>query len=472
MKDNASFELDGKTFTAEEIIKAIYREVIFVYAKERGENEIPDFTIDGIVLTHPAGFEMPEVNTLCSAAKQCGCAEGKKLNVIGTIKEPVAAALSYYDANKNLPDGTGILVYDLGGGTCDIALVRKKKEEIQEYEVVDSDMIRVGGKDWDDIIYDYISNVVKNQSKNSDYMLNENASNMFVLVNASKNIKERLTESSTVKEIIDLFPSDDLSTKESFKIEITRTDFDDLSQTLRNQTINKLETMYQKHCKDVDISEVILVGGASVMPQIKEGIEERLIEVLNADIVVRSHEEAYAISRGAAIYADKVMERLKEKYSEDEIKSLLEQKNGDEVFSKGSLANLLISDEEGKGVITDILPYSYGVRFVYQGKSYIKNLVKQGDTLPATGIYNGFNPNIDANTVIVEVYESERCDDCYILSDERLVGRVELHVPGGIKKSDKVGCEIKIFSLDEVVANATGNNQKATAEFKLNITNN
>ncbi|MBR2024222.1 MAG: hypothetical protein IKA02_00260, partial [Clostridia bacterium] len=108
VKDNASFELDGKTFTAEEIIKAIYREVIFVYAKERGENEIPDFTIDGIVLTHPAGFEMPEVNTLCSAAKQCGCAEGKKLNVIGTIKEPVAAALSYYDANKNLPDGTGI----------------------------------------------------------------------------------------------------------------------------------------------------------------------------------------------------------------------------------------------------------------------------------------------------------------------------------------------------------------------------
>lgn len=461
VKIGEEFELDGETFTAEEIIKAIYHEVIFNFAKKRGEEYLPDFTVDGVVLSHPVQFTMHEVNTLCSAAKNC-LGDGTSVNVIATIKEPVAAAIAYYEARPDLPDGTGILVYDLGGGTCDVALVCKKAESDQEFEVIDAGMLRVGGRDWDDIVYDYIANEIKSKKPDNDFIFN-NADNVFSFVKLAREMKEELTESNSSKRMVDFWTEEGI--RDTLKIEITRAMFDDLSQTLRNQTVNMLEKMYLSHVDNVNIEEIILVGGSSYMPQIKEGIEERFE---HKNITVRLHNPVHATCQGAAIYADKLMQKLKENYTDDEIQEKYDQiNNSDE--TTGNMAALLLFDEgENNNVITDIIPFSYGIKYHYSGNTYIKNLVKRGEVFPATGVCRDFNPKNDATSVKIEIYESENSESSYCYNGERLVGHVILDVPEGITRSDKIECVINILSLDTVKVSANGKGKNASAEFKLN----
>jgi molecular chaperone DnaK (HSP70) len=98
---------------------------------------------------------MTEISVLTRSASTC---LGKTpIKILGRIKEPVAAALAYYHNNPEGPEsGKGILVYDLGGGTCDIALVCADSNELAEYTVLDSDTVRVGGRNWDKVLFDYV----------------------------------------------------------------------------------------------------------------------------------------------------------------------------------------------------------------------------------------------------------------------------------------------------------------------------
>ena len=63
MKLDQSFTLDDRVFSAKEIVRKIYRATV-EYAQDEGEKNIMDFKVDGIVITHPAKFNMKEVNAL------------------------------------------------------------------------------------------------------------------------------------------------------------------------------------------------------------------------------------------------------------------------------------------------------------------------------------------------------------------------------------------------------------------------
>ena len=97
--------------------------------------------IDGVVVSVPAAFTLRELNLIRDAAR-----EEAGLKVLGFICEPVSAAISYFNA-PGAKDEKTILVYDLGGGTCDVAIVRFDKNSKEWYKIIDSDMERIGGKD-------------------------------------------------------------------------------------------------------------------------------------------------------------------------------------------------------------------------------------------------------------------------------------------------------------------------------------
>ena len=152
-----SFVLDGKTFSAKDIIKEIYKTLILKavqVAKKRSINT----NIEGIVISVPAKFGMQERGLISEAAREC--LGTTKVPIRAIIKEPVAAAISYY--NTELEDNKYILVYDLGGGTCDVALVRSDSSSAEHYTVVDSDMVRLGGRNWDEELVKYISQIIEN----------------------------------------------------------------------------------------------------------------------------------------------------------------------------------------------------------------------------------------------------------------------------------------------------------------------
>ena len=103
-------------------------------------------TVTDVVITVPAYFGLLEKD----ATRQAGEIAG--LNVIGIVPEPVAAALHYGVTGS--ADGTTFLVYDLGGGTFDISLIKMTESSV-EVLAVGGDH-RLGGADWDEKLFDYI----------------------------------------------------------------------------------------------------------------------------------------------------------------------------------------------------------------------------------------------------------------------------------------------------------------------------
>ena len=109
-KPNArTYEFDGKTYTPVEISALILRRLKQM-AEEQGH------TVDDVVITCPAYFGFEEKN----ATKQAGQLAG--MNVLNIINEPTAAALSY--CARQFQEERTIMVYDLGGGTFDVTIVK------------------------------------------------------------------------------------------------------------------------------------------------------------------------------------------------------------------------------------------------------------------------------------------------------------------------------------------------------------
>lgn len=468
MNIGKKFTLDSKEYTAEEIIKAIYKEIIELAIKV-GEQRYINFSVDGVVLSHPAKFTMLEVNTLCDLARNCIEINNKPLTILGTIKEPVAAALTYYnDADANIPDGAGILVYDLGGGTCDIALVCKDSNELSKYVVKDSDMLRIGGRDWDNALFDYIVEDIESQYEDSEFILANNE-NLHKISKEARTAKELLTKKLSSKIRLDLITSDGKIIR--YIKEVTRAKFEEITLGLLNKTINKLEEMYNNHHENVDIKEIVLVGGSSNMPQVKASIEERF-----EGITVRIYHPENAVVCGASIYANKVMEKITELGYD--IDSMAPQGAVDSVLQRP--ANLLMKEHADKSIVSDVLPFSYGIRCRKNCDSneyVIKNLLVKGSTVPAACDYSDFRAGSDSTSVQVDIYESNCTDPIYICDsgkNETFVASVILDTPNGIAKKDVVICKFAITSLDLIEVDAEdqkGNKIKTTVKLNKNITN-
>src|SRR5471030_2555823 len=120
--------------------------------------------IGAAVITVPAYFD----DTRRKATKDAGRIAG--LEVLDILDEPTAAALAYsfqqaqnpvqFNANDPLPiPEQTVLVYDLGGGTFDVTLVRLSRHRFESL-AIEGD-VRLGGKDWDDRIVEYVANQFK-----------------------------------------------------------------------------------------------------------------------------------------------------------------------------------------------------------------------------------------------------------------------------------------------------------------------
>ena len=140
-KTDFAFNYNGEDKTPEEISSYILRKLAQDASVQLGE-EVKD-----VVITCPAYFGTAERTATKNAGKIAG------LNVLEIISEPTAAAL-YYGCAKEQNEKT-ILVYDLGGGTFDVTIMRISSDKI---EVICSDGDHdLGGKIWDEALMHYLS---------------------------------------------------------------------------------------------------------------------------------------------------------------------------------------------------------------------------------------------------------------------------------------------------------------------------
>lgn len=406
----SSFTADGRNFTARQIVGYILGHVKEI-ALATADSKLIQEPLEGVVISVPAAFEHNEKEIIREAAEIPGSQGGPELNVLGFIKEPVAAALTYFQTS--LADKTRILVYDLGGGTCDVAIVEADSSCREKYRVIDSDMIRTGGKDWDVKIEEYIIRELKNQY---GVTVRDNPGYREKIKREAINVKHAFSEKIANSYREKVRARIEVNGK-TYVIPLTRILFDELTRDRLNETI-ELTKILLKRNTDSDISEIICVGGSSNMPQVQDGLRNAF-----PTCTVTVFEPEKAIAVGAAIYAQFC--------------------DGEDTF------------------LSDIASFSYGAECyrdydVDPNDMIIVNLIKKGDRLPVTREERFRTVRKGQHRALFSIFESSNVMDQYDHNNswDEPIMQVVLEIQPDMPKGTKVALHITLTTdgIIEVVA--------------------
>lgn len=397
---NSSFEADGKVFTGKQIVGYILNHVkenALFTAHEKLLNE----KLEGVVISVPAAFTHNEKNIIKEAAEMPISLGGPELNVLGFIKEPNAAALAYFQTS--LEDQTRILVYDLGGGTFDTAIVEADSKAKEKYRVIDSSMDRIGGKDWDNKIASYL---LEEFEKKSGRFLRDNPGYQEKIKREAIVVKHAFSEKTLGKYPESVKARIEIDGR-TYKVPITKVMFDQLTKSLFKQTIKTVQDLMAKNT-DRPISKIICVGGGSNMPQVQEGLKAQFKDI---DIQIFEPEKAIAI--GAAIYAE-------------------------------------FCDEKPY-LLADISAFSYGVRCYKDydedpNKLIIENFIKVDDQLPVTCTHNYLSIYDNQSSIKFEVFENEYMLDEYDCNGQEgsSIMEVTIDLPPNSPKGTRIVVEMTL----------------------------
>lgn len=288
MGTNEEIEIAGKKYLPEEISAKIIMELI-----EHCYNFNPKSEIAGIVVSVPYDFDDAAKKATIRAVEIAGLSD----KLICLIEEPKAAALAY-NFRHNLKFNEKIMVFDFGGGTLDITIfhVKEKDDNVIKLQVIsEGGEAYHGGDNIDEAIltecYKFIQNKTGQNKNDIDI------ENQIELIVRSRDAKERL---SGVKQFRIPFTF----CIPPFVEQLSRDDFEELInpfiEKTRKLVLKTLRESYTGSILPDDISRVLLEGGSSQMPWVKD----MLNAIFNDENKIYSSEKpALDISLGATYYA-------------------------------------------------------------------------------------------------------------------------------------------------------------------------
>lgn len=362
---------------------------------DREDNPIKD-----VVITCPAYFDAKAR----ARTKQAG--EGAGLNVLHIINEPTAAAIAY--GIKQSEDQT-VLVYDLGGGTFDVTILKISGNEYETIATGGDPFC--GGYDWDKALAAKILDVY-NKTYNTDFIFPATEESALAagpkiqrmrasLLMEAERLKMALTASKKGHaETSWLFEEDGHSCP---KTVITREEFDTMTADLLDSTIDKVdEVIAAAKKKGTDhIDKWILVGGSSYMQQVKKRIDE----TYHCNAKLSDPNEC--VAKGAAIFA----------------------------------ATLTGATPGGKKPIIsyDVCSKTYGTDIVVNDVKKVKNLIFANDRLPAKAT-DTFSTTVDNQSAVsMEIYESESQEKVIDVDCAELVNQNNrLQIKSRLPKNSKI----------------------------------
>jgi molecular chaperone DnaK len=257
---------------------------------------------DEAVITVPAYFDAPQIEATRRAGELAG------LGVVGLLQEPTAAAM-YYAWKHGIGDGT-FMVYDLGGGTFDVSIIRSIMGEYQVL-AIDGDNY-LGGDDFDRRLAEYFREHLGEQGYELDLNVGENpddALKFTLLTRLAQEVKEALTNSDFQyvgrRNLFD----DQAGQSVSLDLEVGRNEFEDLIEDLVDQSIESCRRAVEQANEQAgvsisDIDHVLLVGGSTRVPLVQDKIAEELCgeDGVGADRPLIDDPDA-SVAYGAAIHA-------------------------------------------------------------------------------------------------------------------------------------------------------------------------
>ncbi len=272
----------GRDFRPETLSAIILRKLV-------QDAELRIGPVSRAVITVPAYFD----DTRRKATKDAGRIAG--LEVLDILDEPTAAALAYSLQQSPHPPGQvalpqeerTVLVYDLGGGTFDVTLVRLAHQHFQTL-AIEGD-VRLGGKDWDDRIVDHVATLFKKQT-GIDPRHDPQA-----LVNLS-------SAAERAKRTLSKLPQTTITCMHAghvLTVPITRADFETMTRDLLVRTrLTTQQLLRQAKLSWEQVDRILLVGGSTHMPMTRQMLEDLTGKLPDHSLAVSE-----VVARGAALHA-------------------------------------------------------------------------------------------------------------------------------------------------------------------------
>ena len=441
---NFAINYNGEDKSPEEVSAYILRKLA------EDASKLLDTEVKDVVITCPAYFGTAERQ----ATKNAGIIAG--LNVIEIISEPTAAAL-YYGCAKEQEEKT-ILVYDLGGDTFDVTIMRISAGKL---EVICSDgNHQLGGKDWDTEIMNYLATQFCEET-GFDGDFDEYAQQDLRL--KAEKAKQQLSSREEVPVMLD-------AAGLRARISLSRTTFDEITQSLLNESIEKTDAAIAvAKEKGYTVDEILLVGGSTRMPQVtkalvaKYGIEPKILE------------PDEAVAKGAAIYAlgayEGKVDEWKEKVatgqvdvSDEEVKEEMEKYAEEASVSSATIPGLM--GQKMSEVVTVATTKSYAIQVLVQGQEKCCNMIIKNEKME-----NGFvsvtkqfgTAAENQQTAELIVYESDFDTEYFEVDSDFVLGTATLELPGNLP----AGAPIQVtFTLNnEGILEVTGRDMTTNREI-------
>lgn len=425
--DTYSIFQNGREYTATDLSAELLKGIVREAEDAVGEN------IYEAVITVPAYFDHFRRQATMEAGQKAG------LQVLSIISEPTAAVFAYGIHGK----GTNqtVLVYDLGGGTFDVTVMAITDGRI---DVICSDgSAELGGRNWDDAVMRYLAGEFCSET-GFDGAFDEYAQQDLRL--KAEKAKKQLSSRPEVPVMID-------AAGLRSRVTLTRDIFNQITETLLNESMERTDAAIAvAKDKGYEIDEILLVGGSTWMPQVKE----KLVGKYGREPKILEPDEA--VAKGASIYAlgayEAKAEEIKDKVQRGEVDTRdQEQKEEVENFSETAAVSTAMIPALGGKRVSEILSVitskSYGLKVLVNGEERCNNMIVKNEKMPdgKVSVSRQFGTaQADQETAELEIYESDFMDEYYGVDEDFKLGDATLELPGNLP----AGAPIEVsFTLDK-----------------------
>jgi Fe-S protein assembly chaperone HscA len=391
-------QLGNRSFTPPEISAFILRQL------KRNAERFFGEPVTKAVITVPAYFN----DAQRQATKDAGRIAG--LDVLRLVNEPTAASLAYgLDRKKN-----GIVaVYDLGGGTFDISIL-KLHDGIFEVIATNGDT-HLGGDDIDNLL---ITIALDDIRGDMDIDLRRNAEAVQAIRKAVIDAKIALSSQDSFK--LDL----GLPGGRRYQREITRAQFEQLAQPVIDRTVGPTkQALKDAGLKPEQIDEVVLVGGSTRIPKVRQLVQDLFKRVPHTDL---NPDEVVAL--GAAVQAN--------------------------ILAGGSEATKEL-------LLLDVTPLSLGIEVA---GGVTDKIILRNSTIPASATQH-YTTQVDGQTnVAIHVLQGERelAKDCRSLARFDLKGIPPM--PAGMPR-----IEVKFLIDANGILHVSAREQRSGKEAEIEV---